>query len=815
MIAGVLSAPGASALRVTGPSTGTSSPGVQRGAARRAWRGMTRCSAVGDDKPGVAPKATKAAPRKRASAKAAAKGDVAGAEEDAAPEAAAAAVTAKATATKTRSAAKAAEVTSIDFPRPERPPWWEMDGTGICARDGALNDHRGHLQYRYDLYKKWRGALDEFEGGLDEFSLSYRRYGLNVQEDNSIVYREWAPGAAQVRLFGDFNNWDRASHTCTKSNEGVHTLVIPPNADGTPAIKHGSKVKAHVETAGGMWVDRIPAYIRYAVQEQGSIQYDGVFWNPPKAETYVAKHPRPKKPSNGLRIYETHVGMAGVEPRVHTYLEFKDDILPRIKKLGYNAIQIMAIMEHAYYGSFGYHVTNFFGVSSRQGTPEDLKAMIDEAHRLGIVVLCDVVHSHASKNIEDGINMWDGTDGGYFHSGARGNHWMWDSRLFNYGNWETVRFLLSNLRYWMEEYKFDGFRFDGVTSMLYHHHGLAYAFTGNYGEYFGQNTDVEACTYLMLANEMIHSIYAEAITIGEDVSGMPGLARPVDEGGLGFDYRLAMAAPDMWIELMKTSDWDWKMGHIVHTLTDRRWGEGAVCYAESHDQALVGDKTLAFHLMDKEMYDWMSTLTPSTPIIDRGIALHKLIRLVTMALGGEGYLNFMGNEFGHPEWIDFPREGNGWSYHQCRRRFDLADADHLRYKYMQNFDIKMQQLANDYDFVGAEHQYVSRKDEGDKMIVFERGPLVFVFNFHPTNSYMDYKIGCHLEGKFTLVLDSDTADCGGFSLVNGGKLGGEHFTSAGDHDGRPHSFMVYSPSRTCQVYALADASGKPIPGGWP
>ena len=395
------------------------------------------------------------------------------------------------------------------------------------------------------------------------------------------------------------------------------------------------------------------------------------------------QHPRPAKPS-ALRIYEAHVGMSSPEPKVSSYAEFRDNVLPRIKMLGYNAVQLMAVQEHAYYGSFGYHVTNFFAVSSRCGTPDDLKSLIDRAHELGLYVLMDCVHSHASNNVLDGLNQFDGTESHYFHEGVRGYHWMWDSRLFDYSKKEVMRFLLSNLRWWTEEYQFDGFRFDGITSMMYTHHGLQMVFTGDYGEYFGLNTDVDAVVYLMLANAMLHGLYPDAITVAEDVSGMPTLCRPVEEGGIGFDYRLQMAMADKWIEYLgEMTDEEWNMGNLVHTLTNRRYGEAAIAYAESHDQALVGDKTIAFWLMDKDMYDFMALSGPSTPRVDRGMALHKMIRLLTMALGGEGYLNFMGNEFGHPEWIDFPRQdytspagkfipGNGSSYHLCRRRFDLV-----------------------------------------------------------------------------------------------------------------------------------------------
>eukprot|EP01026_Neomeris_dumetosa_P075613 TRINITY_DN80114_c0_g1_i6.p1 TRINITY_DN80114_c0_g1~~TRINITY_DN80114_c0_g1_i6.p1 ORF type:complete len:484 (-),score=74.47 TRINITY_DN80114_c0_g1_i6:81-1355(-) len=407
--------------------------------------------------------------------------------------------------------------------------------------------------------------------------------------------------------------------------------------------------------------------------------------------------------------------MSSEEPVVASYTHFKDQVLPRIADLGYNTIQVMAIQEHVYYGSFGYHVTSPFAISSRCGTPDELKALVDEAHRLGLTVLLDVVHSHISKNAQDGLagfDMGQAPEMNYFFNDERGYHQMWDSRCLNYANWEVLRYLLSNLRWWLEEYRFDGFRFDGVTSMLYHHHGMNRGFSGNYWEYFNPETNVDACVYLMLANLLIHQICPQAITIAEDVSGMPALGRSVEEGGLGFDYRLGMAIPDKWIELLKdVRDEDWSMMDIVTTLCNRRYTEATIGYAESHDQALVGDKTVAFRLMDAEMYSGMSALVEQTPVIQRGLALHKLIRLLTMAIGGEGWLNFMGNEFGHPEWIDFPREGNDWSHKMCRRQWSLADADHLLYKYLNEWDKGMMALDDKYEFVSAQHQIDPKNTE--------------------------------------------------------------------------------------------------------
>eukprot|EP01018_Ginkgo_biloba_P039526 Gb_16532 [translate_table: standard] len=684
----------------------------------------------------------------------------------------------------------------------------ELENLGILKGDPFMVPHKDHLQYRYRHFLQQKKMIEKYEGSLEEFSQGYLKYGFN-REGSNIVYLEWAPAAQDAQLIGDFNGWNGSGHQMEKDQFGVWKIRIP-DKDGNPAIPHGSRVKFRMRAADGVWLDRIPAWIRYATVDPKNFgaPYDGVYWDPPVSERYQFKYPRPPKPM-APRIYEAHVGMSGLEPRVASYVEFAENVLPRIKANNYNTVQLMAVMEHSYYGSFGYHVTNFFAVSSRSGTPEELKYLIDKAHGLGLRVLMDIVHSHASNNITDGLNGYDlgqCAEESYFHTGERGYHKLWDSRLFNYGNWEVQRFLLSNLRWWLDEFQFDGFRFDGVTSMLYHHHGINVGFTGNYREYFSEATDVEAVVYLMLANNLIRNIYPDAMVIAEDVSGMPALGRPVSEGGTGFDYRLAMAIPDKWIEYLKhKKDEQWSMKEIVSTLSNRRETEKCVAYAESHDQAIVGDKTLAFLLMDKEMYFGMSSLQSASPVVERGIALHKMIHFLTMALGGEGYLNFMGNEFGHPEWIDFPREGNGWSYDKCRRQWELVDTDHLRYKFMNNFDRAMNELDEKHHFLASSKQIVSSASEKDKVIVFERGDLVFVFNFHPENTYVGYKVGCDMPGKYRVALDSDALEYGGQGRVGHDV---DHFTSPEGVPGkpetnfnnRPNSFKLLSPPRTCQVY---------------
>ncbi|KAG8377283.1 hypothetical protein BUALT_Bualt08G0013200 [Buddleja alternifolia] len=692
----------------------------------------------------------------------------------------------------------------------------DAENIGLFSLDPGLESYKDHFRYRIRRYVDQRKLIDKHESSLEEFARGYLKFGFN-RDEGCIVYREWAPAAEEAEIVGDFNGWNGSEHKMEKNQFGVWSILIP-DFDGHPAITHNSRVKFRFKHNNGVWVERIPAWIKYATQDptRFAAPYDGVYWDPPLSERYQFKYPRPPKPE-APRIYEAHVGMSGSEPRVNTYREFADDVLPRIRANNYNTIQLMAVMEHSYYASFGYHVTNFFAVSSRSGNPEDLKYLIDKAHSLGLRVLMDVVHSHASNNVTDGLNGFDvgqSSQDSYFHTGDRGYHKLWDSRLFNYANWEVLRFLLSNLRWWLDEFKFDGFRFDGVTSMLYHHHGINMAFTGNYNEYFSEETDVDAVVYLMLASDLIHCILPDATVIAEDVSGMPGLGRPVSEGGIGCDYRLAMAIPDKWIDYLKNKkDKEWSMSEIAWSLTNRRYTEKCIAYAESHDQSIVGDKTMAFLLMDKEMYSGMSCLTEASPVIERGIALHKMIHFLTMALGGEGYLNFMGNEFGHPDWIDFPREGNGWSYDKCRRQWDLVDTDHLRFKFMNAFDRAMNLLDEKFKFLASAKQIVSSTDEDNKVIVFERGDLVFVFNFHPDNTYEGYKVGCDLPGKYRVALDSDAWEFGGPGRVGHDT---DHFTTPEGVPGvpetnfnnRPNSFKVLSPPRTCVVYYRVEESFK-------
>lgn len=624
---------------------------------------------------------------------------------------------------------------------------------------------------------------------LVDFALGHYYYGLH-KDKNGWVFREWAPNATEIYIIGIFNNWkEKASYRMEKiNNYGNWEIKLPPEV-----LKHGDLFKLSVHWDGGKG-ERIPSYATRVVQDNKTKIFSAQVWDPPKPYNWSSLDFKPA-PGSPL-IYEAHIGMATSEERTGTYAEFTKNIIPRIVKAGYNTVQLMAIQEHPFYGSFGYHVSNFFAASSRFGTPEDLKELVDTAHASGLRVIMDLVHSHAVKNINEGLGLFDGSPGQYFYVNDRRIHKAWDSLCFDYGKNSVIHFLLSNCRYWLEEYNFDGFRFDGITSMIYYDHGLGRNFT-TYDEYYNKEQDIDALVYLHLANKLIHAFKPEALTIAEEMSGMPGLAAEVEKGGTGFDYRLSMGVPDLWIKLLKeVPDENWDLGHLFYELTQHRPEEKIISYCESHDQALVGDKTLIFRMIDAEMYKGMTTSYHSIRM-DRGIALHKMIRLITFATAGNGYLNFMGNEFGHPEWIDFPREGNNWSYKYARRQWDLVENKGLKYQFLASFDSKMIWLQSEFRILDTPFIEKIYESNSDKIIAFSRGDLLFVFNFHPTKSFTDY--GIPIKGKYRILLDTDDPVFGGFDRIDRKSIYMSIKKAKRVSINIPFYLFLYLPSRTALV----------------
>ncbi|MBQ3190353.1 MAG: alpha amylase C-terminal domain-containing protein [Bacteroides sp] len=634
-----------------------------------------------------------------------------------------------------------AKITTPKLKLIENDPWLEPFSAAIEGR------YQRVLDKELELTNGGKTSLTEFASGHMYFGLHRTRKGW--------VFREWAPNAKDIYLVGDFNEWQEKPqyrlHKVKRSN-GVWELELKADE-----MKHGDLYKMKVYWEGGEG-ERIPAYANRVVQDEVTKIFSAQVWAPEKPYHFRKRVFRAK--TDPLMIYECHVGMSQQEEKVGTYNEFRENVLPRVAAAGYNCIQIMAIQEHPYYGSFGYHVSSFFAPSSRFGTPEELKELIDTAHRMGIAVIMDIVHSHAVKNENEGLGNLAGDPNQYFYEGGRREHPAWDSLCFDYGKNEVLHFLLSNCKYWMEEFRFDGFRFDGVTSMLYYSHGLGEAFC-NYGDYYNGNQDDNAICYLTLANKLIHEINSKAITIAEEVSGMPGLAAPIENGGYGFDYRMAMNVPDYWIKIIKEKvDEDWKPSSMFWEVTNRRADEKTISYAESHDQALVGDKTIIFRLIDADMY-WHFKKGDENYMAHRGIALHKMIRLLTASTINGGYLNFMGNEFGHPEWIDFPREGNGWSHKHARRQWNLVDDKELCYHYLGDFDREMVHLLRSVKDLQDTPVIEIWHNDGDQVLAYRRKNLIFVFNFHPNKSFTDYGFLVPT-GAYDVVLNTDNPDFGGF-----------------------------------------------------
>jgi 1,4-alpha-glucan branching enzyme len=652
--------------------------------------------------------------------------------------------------------------------------------------DPYLTPYSKLIRHRLALVELTQQRLTQGKISLADFASGHEYFGLHFQRDR-WVFREWAPNATAIYLIGNLNGWqEQQGYALKRLDNGVWEINLPPSE-----LSHGDlyRLRVHWPTGAG---DRIPAFTRRVVQDPNTLIFNSQVWVP---KPYMWKIPDFKRPNTAPLVYEAHVGMAQDGEKIGTFKEFTANILPRVIKAGYNTLQLMAIQEYPYYGSFGYQVSSFFAASSRFGTPEEFKDLIDTAHMQGITVFMDLVHSHAVANEVEGLSRFDGTTYQYFHKGERGIHPTWGSRCFDYGKPEVMHFLLSNCRYWLDEFRLDGFRFDGVTSMLYLHHGLSRIFT-TYDDYFNESVDEDALAYLALANRLIHQLRPDAATICEDVSGMPGLANSPSGGGFGFDYRFAMGIPDYWIRLVKDyRDEDWPIGHLWFELNNHRKDEKTIAYAESHDQAIVGDQTLIFRLIGEDMYDHMSLNDDNTHVA-RGIALHKMIRFITLATADCGYLDFMGNEFGHPEWVDFPREGNGWSYKYAQRKWHLLDDSNLKYQLLAIFDRDMINLAKRQNIFSKPSQLL-REDSTDKVILFTRANLLFAFNFHPTLSYYDYEFDAPA-GKYQLLLSTDDPKYGGYDRLHPVDL--EHFTTVKKLNGEEHHRLsLYLPSRCAFV----------------
>lgn len=664
----------------------------------------------------------------------------------------------------------------------------------FIRRDPLLVPYAGVYRRRCEFVAKRRREVLGGHESLLEIADWHEYYGLHRLPDGNWRFREWLPYATSAVLLGEFNDWTASPwYELHPLGNGDWEVELP-----AALIRHAQSYQLYVEWEGGAgW--RLPSAVRCVRREKqpdGHTVINACVWAPEKP--YAWRHDDFRRPQWPL-VYEAHIGLAQLEGRVGTFAEFTEKILPRIAADGYNCVQLMAVAEHPYYASFGYHVSNFFAVCDLFGSPDDFKKLVDTAHGLGLCVIMDLVHSHAVKNELEGLGRLCGRQEQFFHTGGRGEHPAWNSYCFDYSKPQVARMLLSNCRFWLEEYHLDGFRFDGVTSMLYFSHGLGKAFT-DYGDYFGADVDWDSVAYLTLANELCHSLAHRVWTVAEDVSGMPGLALAVSDGGVGFDFRLAMGVTDYWFKLLDRQDEFWNIGTLWYELTNHRSDEKTISYVECHDQAIVGGQTFIYRCMGRAMYDAMD-LNSQNMVVSRGIALHKLARLATATTANHGYMNFMGNEFGHPEWIDLPREGNNWNFDHARRRWDLCDDPKLRYSRLNAFDNAMLKL------VGGTPGFYDRDpeqlwmDEERHVFAYQRAGLVFIFNFHPTQSYAGYAVPVE-EGEYMLCLDSDEVCYNGFGRVTPEQ---HYFGTPAPGGPRRFTISVYLPTRTGLVLKKAGA----------
>ncbi|XP_074564650.1 1,4-alpha-glucan-branching enzyme 3, chloroplastic/amyloplastic [Curcuma longa] len=560
-----------------------------------------------------------------------------------------------------------------------------------------------------------------------------------------------------------------------------------------PAIPHGSRYRVYFNTPEGA-LERVPAWATYVQPEADGKEAYAVHWEPPPEDMYNWRYKKPKLPKS-LRIYECHVGISGSEPKISSFNEFTSKVLPHVKSAGYNAIQLFGVVEHKDYSSVGYKVTNFFAVSSRFGTPDDFKKLVDEAHGLGILVFLDIVHSYASADESVGLSLFDGSNDCYFQTGKRGHHKYWGTRMFKYGDVDVLHFLLSNLKWWIAEYHIDGFQFHSLPSMMYTHNGFS-TFTGDMDEYCNQYVDKDALIYLTLANEMLHELYPDIITIAEDATFYPGLCEPTTQGGLGFDYWVNSSVSEMWLWLLENvPDQEWSMNKIVSVLLSNQLNRhNMLLYAENHNQSISGGRSFAEILFRKTD----EHISGSDNLLFRGSALHKMIKLLTFTMSGSAFINFMGNEFGHPNRIEFPLASNKYSFALANRQWDLLMTD--LHKQLLNFDKDMMRIDESHNILSSGPPNVHHISDSNMIISYKRGQLLFVFNFHPTTCYKTYTIGVEEAGEYQLILDTDEASYGGHGLLRGDQY--LQRTSTKRADGFRNSLEVVLPGRSAQVYKL-------------
>ncbi len=678
---------------------------------------------------------------------------------------------------------------------------WELslDYPRNPLQDAELSPYVDALLQRRDRFAAEIARIREQYGSLQNYADLHLTLGMHtITTDDGRRYRrlrEWMPAATALWLATDrlkFQRWAKYAFRRV-TPEGLWELDVPEEE-----LPHGAYMELRVlpDAAGasdGRPQRRVPAFARWVEQDaQVPEQWCARVWDP--ATPYTFRHDDHPRNLEFPRIYEAHVGIAQpyvgrTQHSVGSYAAFARDILPRIRDAGYTVVQLMGIPEHPLYKSFGYQVSNYFAPSSRFGLPDDFKALVDEAHRLGLAILLDITHSHAAPNTEQGIARYDAS--AYFFADKDN---QWGTLSFDYGKEMTRRFLLSNCRWWMEEFHVDGFRFDAVGNMIYRDHGFGDDFS-HVGRCFytadGSNrVDEDGVLYLELANTLIHELKPQSLTVAEEFSGMPGMTSPTRDAGLGFDYRFAMGIPDFWGKFIKEGR---PIGTLWHEMTNHRRYERTISYVACHDQCINGKDAMIWRLIGDEMHTHMSRFTDSWNT-SRGLALYKLMRLATLTTAAHGYLNFMGDEFGHPEWID------GEAY--AHRQWHLTERDDLKYADLAAFDRDcLLHIVRRHPEQFREQVRLRHLDEEDRILAFERGRLFCAFNFHELRSRPSLEVWT-TPGKYVETLSTDEDRYAGHSNLTVTEPPVEHFSDPAS-GATEQRITLYLPPLTALVLLRA------------
>ncbi|TDO98696.1 1,4-alpha-glucan branching protein GlgB [Marinomonas balearica] len=620
--------------------------------------------------------------------------------------------------------------------------------------EATFSDPKHH---KATLYQK-EGALFQSAPVSDSLAIDGTRFAV------------YAPAARSVYVVGDFNGWDGRIHPMSSNGDGVWRLFLPD-------VRDGAKYKFEIRAKSGEvlphrtdpFAKRIEQFPSFAsvVQESQYEWNDNNWMSRPITDIY----------EEAVSIYEVHLGSWRRKDHNEplTYLELKEHLVQYVTEMGYTHVELLPVSEYPFDGSWGYQPVGLFSVTSRYGTPDEFKALIDAFHQAGIGVIMDWVPAHFPSD-SHGLANFDGTHQYEYEDPKKGWHPEWNSLIYDFGKEHVVDFLISNANFWLEEYHIDGLRVDAVASMLY----LDYSRED--GEWIpnvdGGNHNYEAIAFLKKLNETVYLNHPRCFTVAEESTAYPGVSKPTYMDGLGFGFK-------------------WNMGWMNDTL---EYMKKDPIYRQYHQGELTFSMVYAFNeqfmlpISHDEVVHGKGSMIEKMP----GDGWQKFANL--RAFNGYMFthpgkkLNFMGCEFG---------QGQEWS-HTKSLDWHLLDIDYHKglqtlVKDLNHFYSAEQALQIDHDHQGFE--WLSYDDGQNSILAYvrqskQRDELVMVVvNFTPT-PHSGYRIGAPKEGQYELVLNTDdTMYCGsGFPLPK--VLKAEHIES----HGRNNSVIMEIPPLSTVIY---------------